>query len=132
MAINRDEFRDLTRRFLEGFVDDSDRQTLNEVTPGERADALRLAAEDMAAEARTAHRLATNAKRSQLTLNQPEVDAVAQMADQIDKMYHPMTQIHSIPQTWLDNGDYEKLLDRMLEIAADLEDLAVDMKKSGI
>jgi len=108
------------------------RRIIKEATPATRAKELRLSAEDMAADAANAGRLARQADKHQLTLNQPEVDTIAQMADQVDKMYFPFTKIRSIPQKWLDNGDYEKLENMLMDLAADLEDLARDMKKAGI
>ena len=122
----------ITKRQLKRIIKEEKTRLLNEVTAGERADALRLAAEDMAADAANAGRLARQADRTQLTLNQPEVDVIAQMADQVDKMYFPFTKIRSIPQSWLDNGDYEKLEQTLLDLSSDLDDLASDMKKEGI
>ena len=122
----------ITKRQLRRIIKEEKTRLISEVTPGERAEALRLSAEDMSADAANAGRLARQADKHQLTLNQPEVDVIAQMADQVDKMYFPFTRIASIPQKWLDSGDYEKLEHTLLDLAADLDDLAKDMKKAGI
>jgi len=122
----------ITKRQLKRIIKEERARLLNEVTPGERAEALRLSAEDMAVDAANAGRLARQADKHQLTLNQPEVDVIAQMADQVDKMYFPFTGIRSIPQKWLDSGDYERLEQTLLDLSSDLDDLARDMKKEGI
>jgi len=122
----------ITKRQLRRIVKEEKARLLNEATPRGRADALRLAAEDMAADAANAGRLARQADKHQLTLNQPEVDVIAQMADQVDKMYFPFTSVRSIPKKWLDSGDYERIEQLLLDLSSDLDDLARDMKKEGI
>tara|TARA_B100000029_G_scaffold502178_1_gene576984 strand:+ start:384 stop:758 length:375 start_codon:yes stop_codon:yes gene_type:complete len=122
----------ITKRQLRRIIKEEKARLLNEVTPTSRARELDAVAKDAAAEARTAHRLANNAKRSQLTLNQPEVDAVEKMAQDLEDIFFAFRQIASIPQSWVDSGDYDKMEDRLLSMGSDLEDLAKDMKKGGI
>jgi len=122
----------ITKRQLKRIIKEEKARLLNEATPRARAETLRLSAEDTAADAANAGRLARQADKHQLTLNQPEVDTIAQMADQVDKMYFPFTRIRSIPKKWLDNGDYERLEQTLLDLSSDLDDLARDMKKEGI
>ena len=64
----------------------------------------------------------------QLTFNQPEVDKVNQMAQVMDKMFQDYRQIHSIPEHWLDGGDYEKLENMLFDAGEMLNELVNDMK----
>ncbi len=68
----------------------------------------------------------------QLTLNQDEVNQVLSMADAIEPMFNIFRKIHSIPQPWLENGEYEKIEEMLLDLPEELRQLANDMKKSGI
>jgi hypothetical protein len=68
----------------------------------------------------------------QLTFNQPEVDKVNQMAQTIDKVWGDFRQIHSIPEHWLDGGDYEKLEVMLFDASELLNNLVNDMKAKRI
>jgi len=68
----------------------------------------------------------------QLSLNQDEVDQVLAMADSLEPMFNIFRQIHSIPQPWLENGNYEKIEEMLLDLPEELRELAKDMKKGGI
>jgi hypothetical protein len=68
----------------------------------------------------------------QLSLNQGEVDQVLAMADAIEPMFSIFRKLHSIPQSWLDNGEYDKIDEMLLDLPEDLRQLANDMKKDGI
>ena len=68
----------------------------------------------------------------QLTLNQDEVNQVLAMAGAIEPMFSIFRKLHSIPQPWLENGEYEKIEEMLLDLPEDLRQLANDMKKSGI
>jgi uncharacterized protein (UPF0128 family) len=68
----------------------------------------------------------------QLSLNQGEVDQVLAMADSLEPMFNIFRQIHSIPESWLENGNYEKIEEMLLDLPEELRELAKDMKKGGI
>ena len=68
----------------------------------------------------------------QLVFNQPEVDKVSQMAQVMDKMFQDFRQIHSIPEHWLDGGDYEKLEVMLFDAGELLNELVSDMKAKRI
>ena len=68
----------------------------------------------------------------QLTFNQSEVDKVSQMAQTMDKMFQDFRQIHSIPQHWLDGGDYEKLEVMLFDAGEMLNELTNDLKSERI
>ena len=68
----------------------------------------------------------------QLTFNQSEVDKVNQMAQTMDKMFQDFRQIHSIPQHWLDGGDYEKLEVMLFDAGEMLNELTNDLKSERI
>ena len=68
----------------------------------------------------------------QLTLNQTEVDQVLAMAEAIEPMFNIFRHIHSIPQPWLENGEYEKIELMLLDLPEELRELAKDMKTVGI
>lgn len=124
MAIDRDEFRDLTRNFLEGFIEDTDASTLNEQTSEPIAKSEKLVA-------------SFNDPR-QLTFNQDEVNQVEAMRKALDKMYFEYQKIKSVPPAWLDDGDsfgedrYSKLESLLFDASEELSDLAHDMKKARI
>jgi hypothetical protein len=134
--MDRDSYRDLTRRFLEGFVEDSDIQPLNEVTSADRARALQGDAEEAASDAANARRLAQQADKHQLTLNQGEVDQVDAMTRTLDKMFFEYRKIKSVPSEWLDGefgaSRYDKLESLLMDASEEMSDLAHDMKKGGI
>ncbi len=112
MAIDRDDFRDLTRRFLEGFSDEEDAQHLHEVTVGKDI--------------------------RQQTLNQNDVDKAEAMRSALDKMFFEYRKISSIPSEWLDDGNefgtsrYDKLEELLMDAAEEMSDLVHDLKKAGI
>jgi hypothetical protein len=68
----------------------------------------------------------------QLSLNQNEVDQVLAMADAIEPMFSIFRKLHSIPQSWLDNGEYDKIDELLLDLPEELRALAKDMKEGGI
>ena len=68
----------------------------------------------------------------QLTLNQGEVDQVLAMANALEPMFNIFRQLHSIPKMWLENGEYEKIEEMLIDLPEDLRQLANDMKKGGI
>ena len=68
----------------------------------------------------------------QLTLNQDEVEQVLAMAEAIEPMFNIFRKIHSIPQPWLENGEYEKIEEMLIDLPEDLRQLATDMKRGGI
>ena len=132
MKINREDFRDLTRNFLEGFADEDDGRVLNEVTPRDLARVATDDTLDMAQRASDARAAARDSGRNQLTLNQGEVDAVAAMAVAVDEVWNQFRKIHSIPQKWLDNGGYDRLENTLIDLESDLDQLSRDMKEEGI
>ena len=68
----------------------------------------------------------------QLTLNQDEVNQVLAMAEAIEPMFNIFRKIHSIPRRWLENGEYEKIEEMLLDLPEELRELAKDMKKAGV
>ncbi len=68
----------------------------------------------------------------QLTLNQDEVDQVLAMSDAIEPMFNIFRKLRSVPQSYLEDGMYEKIEQILLDLPEDLRSLANDMKKGGI
>ena len=68
----------------------------------------------------------------QLSLNQGEVDQVLAMADALEPMFSIFRKLHSIPQSWIESGNYEKIEEMLLDLPEELRELAKDMKKTGI
>ena len=68
----------------------------------------------------------------QLTLNQDEVDQVLAMAEAIEPMFYAWQKLRSVPQSYLDDGTYEKIELILLDLPEDLRSMANDMKKAGI
>jgi len=68
----------------------------------------------------------------QLTLNQDEVDQVLAMAEAIEPMFYAWQKLRSVPQSYLDDGMYEKIELILLDLPVDLRSMANDMKKVGI
>ena len=71
-------------------------------------------------------------KEQQMTLNQDEVDDVADMASTLDAMFQDYRKIQSVPQEWLDSGKYEKLEEVLFDASEMLLELSADMLNGGI
>ena len=100
----------ITKRQLKRIIKEEKGKIVNEITPRAR----------------------TGRDVRQLTLNQDEVNQVLAMAGAIEPMFSIFRKLHSIPQPWLENGEYEKIEEMLLDLPEDLRQLANDMKKSGI
>ena len=128
----------ITKRQLKRIIKEEKAKLLNEVTPGERADALRADAEWAAQQADDARAAARYSDKNQLTLNQSEVDQVKAMRSTLDKMFFEYQKLKSVPQKWLDDGNkfgtsrYDKLEELLMDAGEEMSDLAADMKKGGI
>ena len=68
----------------------------------------------------------------QLTLNQDEVDQVLAMADAIEPMFNIFRKLRSVPQSYFEDGTYEKIEQILIELPEDFRSMANDMKKVGI
>ncbi len=68
----------------------------------------------------------------QLTLNQDEVDQVLAMAEAIEPMFYAWQKLRSVPQSYLEDGTYEKIEELFLDLPEDLRSIANDMKMVGI
>ena len=110
MSISKDQFRDITRAFLEGLpYEDTSEDT-----------------------SRSLNEIQAEPNARQLTLNQEEVDVVLDMANAIEPMFFAWGKLRSMPQSYLDDGTYEKIEQILLDLPEDLRAIANDMKKVGI
>ncbi len=128
----------ITKLQLKQIIKEEKAKLLNEVTPGERADALRADANWAAQQADDARAAARYSDKNQLTLNQGEVDQVEAMRSTLDKMFFEYQKLKSVPSKWLDDGNkfgtsrYDKLEELLMDAGEEMSDLAADMKKGGI
>ena len=128
----------LTKKQLIRIIKEEKARLLNEITPRERAGALRVDAEQAAQRADDARAAAQYSDKNQLTLNQGEVDQVEAMRSTLDKMFFEYRKLKSIPPGWFDDGSkfgesrYDKLEQLLMDAAEEMSDLAADMKKGGI
>jgi hypothetical protein len=104
MSISRDQFRDITRAFLEGFSDDAESQPLTE----EKATIME--------------------NPQQMTFNQQGVDTVLNMAKQIEPMFEMLRQTAGQSQV-AHELLYEELENILLDLPIQLEEIAEKMKK---
>jgi len=54
------------------------------------------------------------------------------MAAAIEPMFYAWQKLRSVPQSYLDDGTYEKIEELFLDLPEDLRAMANDMKKVGI
>ena len=105
MSISRNEFRDITRAFLEGVVDENDAQPVTE------------------------EKSTLTEQAQQMTFNQSGVDAVRDMANQIEPMFEMLRKTAGQSQVSFDPL-YEQLEDILMELPYQLEEIAKKMEKS--
>ena len=108
------------------------------MTAADRAEANRANKEWEADQARKEQSAAQHSEKSQLTLNQGDVNKAEAMRSSLDKMFFEYRKLSSIPPEWLDAGNkfgesrYEKLEMLLMDAAEEMSDLVNDMKSRGI
>ena len=131
-------YRDMTRQFLQEYIQEESADLLNENNPRKRVQDLGSEIDDLVGRQAYARAAVRYSDKNQLTLNQDEVDKVDAMRSALDKMYFEYQKIKSVPNAWLDDGNkfgesrYDKLEMLLMDAAEELSDLAADMKKGGI
>ena len=131
-------YRDMTRQFLQEYIQEESADLLNENNPRKRVQDLGSEIDDLVGRQADARAAVRYSDKNQLTLNQDEVDKVDAMRSALDKMYFEYQKIKSVPNAWLDDGNkfgesrYDKLEMLLMDAAEELSDLAADMKKGGI
>ena len=104
MSINRNEFRDITRAFLEGVVDEDGAQPIAE------------------------GKFTLTEQPQQMTFNQQGIDAVLNMAKQIEPMFETLRRTAGQSEVARELL-YEELENILLDLPIQLEEIAEKMKK---